>query len=162
MQYQIIPDVLTDSVDDLVARIHMASSFATRIHVDVIDGEFANNTTLMPEDLQGVDWQTLAVDVQLMTENPTEYVEHLRFANRVFGHVEKMGDRREFLRACAQEKIVPGWGVNIETDLQSLEDSLFEVQVILLMSVKVGFSGQHFLPEVVETQRTGMPVLKKA
>ena len=160
--FRIIPDVLTNSLGELEEKITVAAKLTDRLHVDVIDGVFAENKTLMPKDLVRVGWRGMKVDVQLMTDEPSDYLRTLQKAqvDRVFGHVEMMKSRSKFIGDCLKLNLVPGWGINIETELESFsENELDQVEAVILMSVKVGFSGQEFddgvLVKIVELRKMG-------
>ena len=152
MKKAIIPGVLTESLDDLREKVKQASSFSERVCVDVIDGLFADNLTVMPSDLREVDWHDLSVDVQLMVEEPADYLGelHLLKVERVFGHVEKMGKPEQYLAECKELSLDLGWGFDLYTPLEALSNKLLlEAKAILLMSVKAGFSGQKFEKQVL-------------
>lgn len=141
----IIPDILTDSLEVLVEKLQIVVELTDRVHIDVIDGVFADNKTLMPENLNKIRWGDLRVDVQLMVDDPAQFVDNLRWSDRVFGHVERLIDKSNFLAQCEAVGVQPGWGVNLETTLDEVGEEWFErVGAVMLMSVPVGFSGQEF------------------
>jgi ribulose-phosphate 3-epimerase len=143
----IIPDILTQDVKELITKVGWASKMSSRVHVDVIDGVFAANQTVMPKDLATIDFRGLWVDVQLMVDEPVEYISDLLHVPkvRVIGHVEQMQSVDEYLNTLEKYRQNPGLGLNLETDVEKLTDAqLKRVEVVLLMSVPVGFSGQKF------------------
>jgi ribulose-phosphate 3-epimerase len=148
----IIPGILTDSIDDLRGKVGQAREFATRVSIDVIDGSLANNITVLPQDLVGIDWGTLTVDVQLMVEDPVSYLPMLykMGTDRVFGQVERMVDQAVFMGECERYGMTGGLGLDLRSPLSELHVSLDTLPAILLMAVKVGFSGQVFEPLVLE------------
>lgn len=143
----IIPGILTDSIHDLKDKVDQAALFSKKVSVDVIDGIFADNLTVMPSDMREINWQGMSVDVQLMVEEPVDYLGelHLLKVERVFGHVEKMGKPNQYFDECSELSIDLGWGFDLYTPLEALSrELLLESKAILLMSVRAGFSGQHF------------------
>jgi ribulose-phosphate 3-epimerase len=149
----ITPSIPAESVEELQTKINDVAKCAERINVDVIDGLFADNLTVMPADFELIDWQGLQADVHLMTVEPIEYLRDLQVAtvDRVFGHIERMSNRAEFLSECKEAVIRPGLAVDLFTPMMELADEdLAESDGILLLAVKAGFSGQEFNPLVYE------------
>jgi len=148
---EIQPALLTDSYDRLEEQVGqlkpLISKGLQRVQLDVIDGIFADNVTLMPGDLVGFDWQGLGVDVQLMTIDPVEQLGGVfqMGASRVYGHVERMGRRDEFMGIAAEMHLEVGWALDLYTPIEELtKEELLRSDGILLMSVPAGFSGQKF------------------
>ena len=68
-----------------------------------------------------------------------------------------MGDRKQFLQSASKYSFETGWGLDIYTPVEELEDGdLKRVSGILLMSVKAGFSGQRHrhITEKIRNLRT--------
>lgn len=122
-----------------------------RVHLDIIDGVFADNLTVMPEDLHTIAFEDLGIDFHLMTEEPIDYIatcaDLLEYSGgvRVIGQVERMGDLQEFVVTAAEAECEVGLAVNLETPVEAIEALLYkQLDCVLLMSVPVGFSGQEF------------------
>lgn len=148
MSRLIIPAILTESVADLQAKIDLAATFCERVCVDVIDGEFADNVTVMPEDLQGLFWHGLTREAQLMVTDPVDYLGLLHTAgfDRVYGHIERMSDMEEFAVTCEEMGIELGWALDLYTPIESIPRELLQKSNgVLLMSVKAGFSYQEYV-----------------
>lgn len=143
----VIPDILTNSIEELRDKVGRADQFAKRVHIDVIDGIFVKNKTVMPDDLHKVDWGDLAVDIQLMVDEPSRFLPDLTKVKqvRVIGHIERMENVEEFISVSKKMGMLVGLGLNLETEIEKLTDlQLKRAEVVLLMSVPVGFSGQKF------------------
>lgn len=143
----VIPDILTYSIEELRNKVGRADQFAKRVHIDVIDGVFVKNKTVMPDDLHKVDWGDLAVDIQLMVDEPIRFLPDLIKVKqvRVIGHIERMENVEEFISVSKKMGMLVGLGLNLETEIEKLTDlQLKRAEVMLLMAVPVGFSGQKF------------------
>jgi ribulose-phosphate 3-epimerase len=104
------------------------------IHVDVMDGHFVPNITIGPAVTGAIRRVTnLPLDVHLMISNPERYVE---------AFVEAGAD---WLGIHVEATVT----LNPATPLSSLEYVLQEVDMVLLMTVNPGFSGQKFIPAVL-------------
>lgn len=88
--------------EDLAQRIEVVLPFAESIHVDIVDGKFAPNTTWMDPAPYAKYTKQAIFEVHLMVENPIAYVK--RFADvgfqRFIGHVEKIEDMAAFIAQC--------------------------------------------------------------
>jgi ribulose-phosphate 3-epimerase len=71
----IAPTVLAETPDDYKAQIERIHSFATRVHIDICDGEFAPTFTVGAAQ---VWWpQEWMIDIHAMVARPSEYLETL-------------------------------------------------------------------------------------
>jgi len=140
------------------------------IHVDVMDGHFVPNLTVGPDVVRAIRRATtLPLDVHLMMDNPELYLEVFVDAGadwlgvhvEAAVHLERLVQRIKDLGAKAAVTLNPA------TPLASLEVILPEVDMVLLMTVNPGFSGQKLLPGVLPKIRRlrqmidqlGLPVL---
>lgn len=123
------------------------------IHVDVMDGHFVPNLTFGPQFVSALNRSTsLFLDVHLMMYNPYGYIEQFveAGADQITFHIEATEDIKEtiaFIRRCSCRV---GLAINPETPESLLFKYLPYIDHILVMSVHPGFSGQKFMPEVLE------------
>ena len=128
-------------------------SGADAIHIDIMDGHFAPNLTMGPKAVAAINRSTdLFLDVHLMMYNPYDYIE--RFvevgADLITFHFEATEDVEgvlSYIRKCNRKA---GLSFNPETPFSMIPKFLDKCDLVLLMSVHPGFSGQKFLPEVLE------------
>lgn len=137
---------------------------ADLLHVDVMDGHFAPNLTMGVDMIKGVrkHLPSVNLDVHLMVEDPGHYVEAFAKAgasNFAF-HVEVCNTMREggidghaLIEQIHDLGMTAGIVINPPTDVQTLQPYLDAVDLVLVMSVNPGFSGQSFMPEVLDKAR---------
>jgi ribulose-phosphate 3-epimerase len=123
------------------------------IHVDVMDGHFVPNITMGPFIVETCRRITkLPLDVHLMIEHPERYIE--AFANAgasgLTVHVETCPDIVGTLRQIKSHGCRAGAVLNPETPVGAIQTALPEADLILVMSVHPGYSGQHFMPEAIK------------
>jgi ribulose-phosphate 3-epimerase len=149
---QIIPAILTNNPQELKEKIALVEGLVKRVQIDIIDGVFANNKTI---DLGAVGnlETSLLLDVQLMVKEPVDWIEKSvrAMSDRIIGHVEMMENQEEFVRRV-QEVVHPvGLAIDLDTPVSTIDPLLLNnLDVVLVMSVKAGFGGQPFQPEVLE------------
>ena len=61
-----------------------------------------------------------------------------------------VGHESEVFQQIRDEGVKPGITLRPSTDLETIEDTLNEVDLVLVMSVEPGFSGQAFIPEMMD------------
>ena len=119
------------------------------IHVDVMDGHFVPNLTIGLPVLKAVRHITnLPLDVHLMISNPHLYIQEYIDAGadwlgvqvEAAWHLERLVQQIKELGARATVVLNPA------TPLASIEVILSEVDMVLLMTVNPGYSGQKFIP----------------
>ena len=141
---------------------------ADLLHVDVMDGHFVPNLTMGADMIRGLrkHLPETYLDVHLMVERPQEYVEAFAQAgaNQFAFHAEVCDTQRpgaggggvdghaliERIHALGMHA---GIVVNPPTPVQAVEPYLDAVDLVLVMSVNPGRSGQAFIPEVLDKAR---------
>jgi ribulose-phosphate 3-epimerase len=122
------------------------------IHVDVMDGHFVPNITIGPAVTKALRRATsLPLDVHLMIENPERYVEAFAAAGADWLgiHVEATVHLERLIQQIKETGAKAAVTLNPATPLDCLEYILQDVDMVLLMTVNPGFSGQKFIPGVL-------------
>ena len=122
------------------------------IHVDVMDGHFVPNLTMGPFIVKACREVTdLPLDVHLMVTEPERLLS--AFANAgasiLTVHVETCPNLHQTLQTIRDLGCMPGVTLNPGTPATLLDPVLHLVDLVLVMSVNPGYSGQTFLPEVL-------------
>lgn len=153
----IIPGVLELSVSAIQKKVNRVKGLVERVHIDVIDGMFTDNLTPDPVDLLDVDFGELAVDLHLMVEEPINMIDGMATLReqvpslRLLAQTERMSNQQEFVREARKFQCDVGLALDLYTPVSSIESALLEqVNCLLVMSVKAGFSGQHFQHSILE------------
>ena len=126
---------------------------ASMIHVDVMDGHFVPNITMGPVVVEGLSRATdLPLDVHLMIENPHRYITDFAKAgaDMITVHIETCSDVKRVFQMIRDEGAKPGITLRPGTSLVDIEDYVEDVDLILVMTVEPGFSGQSFITEMME------------
>ncbi len=126
------------------------------IHVDVMDGHFVPNITIGPAVTEAVRKATsLPLDVHLMIEHPERYVKDFvdAGADWLGIHVEATVHLERLIQNIKELGAKATVTLNPATPLDHLEYVLPEVDMVLLMTVNPGFSGQKFIRGVLPKVR---------
>lgn len=128
------------------------SAGADWIHVDVMDGHFVPNITMGPFIVAACRRATqLPLDVHLMIEQPERYLEPFARAGAsgLTVHVETCPDLSNTLKQIKSLGCRAGVVLNPPTPVREIEPFLAEADLVLVMSVNPGYSGQSFIPETI-------------
>lgn len=142
---------------DLIKYIHKLEDLGVEyLHCDVMDGKFVPNTCLDLEALREARNNTnILLDIHLMVENVYENVE--KFAslkpNIITIHYEALKDCKEFERVrkfLKKEQILMGLAIKPNTPVEIVSRLLKVVDLILIMTVEPGKSGQKLIEECIQ------------
>ncbi|HWB18995.1 MAG TPA: ribulose-phosphate 3-epimerase [Phycisphaerales bacterium] len=127
---------------------------ADLLHLDVMDGHFVPNLSMGPAVCSSVRkaMPTTFLDVHLMVNDPAMFVTPFAKAgaNNVTFHIEVAHDPGELALAIRSQGMSVGIALNPGTDVQKVLPYLELADLVLVMSVNPGFSGQPFIPAVLE------------
>ncbi len=144
--HEIIPGILERDWDTIEQHIIQFSPFAKTLHIDIIDGKFAQNTTFLDPKPFTKYAKDISLELHMMVEEPINYVEPWANAGfrRFIGHVEKMSSQEEFV-AKVQEYGEVVLALDMATPIEALKVSFDDLDALLVMTIKAGFSGQQFI-----------------
>jgi ribulose-phosphate 3-epimerase len=129
------------------------SAGADWIHVDVMDGHFVPTITIGPLFVESLKRNTkLPLDVHLMIEHPDAHVKSYADAGAsiITVHIEACQNPEKTIKKIKSLGCRAGISLKPSTSVKKIESLLDKVDLVLVMSVPPGFSGQKFMPKMVE------------
>ncbi len=135
---------------DEVAAVERAG--ADLLHIDVMDGHFVPNLTVGPPIVEALKKVTkLPLDVHLMITNADAFIPDFAEAGADYltVHVEACPHLHRTIQSIKERGVKAGVTLNPATPIQSIQDILPDVDLVLIMSVNPGFGGQRFIPSVL-------------
>ena len=140
--------ILSSSIkpQDIVKKLD--NTKADFIHVDIMDGKFVENKTWTISEVKKiVSYSKLPLDVHLMVENPSKYIEDYALLNTSYitFHYEAVKNIDKMINEIKNYGLKVGIAINPETDEKVLYPYLSKIDQVLVMSVHPGKSGQSFI-----------------
>lgn len=163
--YIIAPSILSADFSRLGKQIaEVEANGADWIHIDVMDGHFVPNLTMGPFIIKTCKGITkLPLDVHLMIASPERHLEDYAAAGayRLTVHLEASDHIHRTLQTIQALGCKPGVALNPGTPASLLEPILHLCDLVLVMTVNPGASGQDFLPKTLPKIRQIREMLDK-
>ncbi len=122
------------------------------LHVDAMDGRFVPNLTFGAPIVDALDAITDApLDCHLMVEHPDDRLDEFidAGADVITVHAEAATHLHRTLTAIREAGVQAGVALNPHTPLSAVEHVLDELDLLLVMTVNPGFSGQAFIDAMI-------------
>ena len=154
MKQIIAPSILASDFANLQKEAEMLDkSSADWFHIDVMDGVFVPNISFGMPIIKAIrKFSKKPFDVHLMIVNPDNYISDFKNAGAdiLTVHYEACTHLHRTLQAIKNEGMKAGVAINPHTNVNVLEDTINDIDVVLVMSVNPGFGGQSFIENTYE------------
>ncbi|MBU0757729.1 MAG: ribulose-phosphate 3-epimerase [Nanoarchaeota archaeon] len=150
------PSILSVDFSNLEKDMLSIEQYVDMFHIDVMDGHFVPNITIGPCVVKGIRKVTRKIfDVHLMISEPEKYIKEFSDAGSdyITVHAEVKYPMLKLIHEIRKFGKKAGVSLNPDTDIGCVLPYIKELDMITVMSVFPGFSGQKFMPEVLEKVR---------
>ena len=150
---RIHPSILNADHSKILSEINRVSKVSDLLHLDILDGKFAPNTSFSWEEAQHIiSGSPIPVDAHLMvvdsdTQGP-RYAE--AGCTNVTVHVESTVDIRKTIKNIKSNGARASLALKPASQIEKYVDYLDDVDMFLIMTVEPGFGGQSFMTEMMD------------
>jgi ribulose-phosphate 3-epimerase len=150
---RIHPSILNADHSKILAEIDRVSKVSDLLHLDILDGKFAPNTSFTWEEAQYIiSGSPIPVDAHLMVIDCD--IQGPRYAEAgcesVTVHVENTKDITTTIKNIKSNGTRASLALKPATQIEDYIDYVDDVDMFLIMTVEPGFGGQAFMPEMME------------
>jgi ribulose-phosphate 3-epimerase len=150
---RIHPSILNADHSKILAEIDRVAKVSDLLHLDILDGKFAPNTSFSWEQAQHIiSGSSIPVDAHLMVIDSDS--QGPRFAEAgcqsVTIHVESTVDIRKTVKNIKSHGSKASLALKPATSIEDYVQFLDEIDMFLIMTVEPGFGGQSFMSEMMD------------
>jgi ribulose-phosphate 3-epimerase len=152
----IAPSILAADFARLAEQVRAIEGAADWVHVDVMDNHFVPNLTIGLPVVQSLRKATvMPFDVHLMITEPERWAPGYAEAGayNVTFHAEACENPVKLAKTLRAAGSKAGLAIDRDTPVEPYLELLPYLDTVLIMTIKAGFGGQSFLPEMLAKVR---------
>ncbi|GAA2656470.1 ribulose-phosphate 3-epimerase [Paractinoplanes durhamensis] len=152
----IAPSILAADFSRLADEVGAIEGAADWVHVDVMDNHFVPNLTIGLPVVQSLrKATTIPFDVHLMITDPERWAPGYAEAgaHNVTFHAEACENPVALAKTLRAAGAKAGLAIDRDTSVEPYLELLPYIDTVLIMTIKAGFGGQKFMPEMLDKVR---------
>ena len=153
----VAPSILAADFAHLADAAKAVEGAADWLHVDVMDNHFVPNLTIgLPVVTSLAKATTIPFDVHLMIDDPDRWAPGYAEAGayNVTFHAEAAANPIMLAKNLRAAGSKAGLAIDRDTPIDPYLELLPHLDTLLIMTIKAGFGGQAFMPELLDKVRT--------
>ena len=137
--------------EELISYVKKLNNIADYMHCDVMSKNFVSRDTITEKDVKEIYLNTLLpLDVHLMVNEPKNIVKKYLDAGALIltVHYEAFTNKKDLIKTLKyihEHKALAGIAICPETEVMEIMPYLAYADLVLVMSVRPGLSGQRFM-----------------
>ncbi|MCL4338529.1 hypothetical protein M1271_02475 [Patescibacteria group bacterium] len=148
---EVIPAILEKDFAEIEKKIRLVEGLVNWVQIDCANDTLVPNATFLDPAPFALLSTSIKLEAHLMVKDPLRFVENFAKAGfkRFFAHVEA-DYTDEFIEKCRQLGVEVGLAIDGPTPLEKIKGYMDKLDVVLVMAIKAGFSGQPYREETAE------------
>lgn len=149
---KIFPSLASVNILEIKQAIETLEPYCDGFHIDVMDGHFVPNLTFGPAIINALAKAiSKELFIHLMVENPEKLIEYLQLPENTIVVFHKITTAKpsNLIKLIDKKEWKAGIALDPDEQVESVIPLLPEIEHILIMSVRPGFSGQEFIPQIL-------------
>lgn len=145
--------ILSGEIDSKKLIIEFDKSNVDYVHLDIMDGKFTENKTWTFNEIKKLcDLTSKKLDTHLMVNKPIKYIKDYALLNNEYitFHLECDEDVLNVINIIKNYGIKVGISIKPDTDINKIFPYLTYIDLVLIMGVIPGKSGQEFMEESLD------------
>jgi ribulose-phosphate 3-epimerase len=146
---EIIPAIIAKSQKELDESIAKVADYVHTIQLDIMDDNFVPNTSLFFDF--SLPYTNCVYEAHLMVSDPLKWIKHFgEKVDTILIHHESKYEPESLIPYVKDLGKRVGLVLNPETPISEIEPYLDSIDQVLIMTVKPGFYGSSFLPDMID------------
>src|SRR3989344_5086066 len=144
---EVIPAILEKDFSEIEKKIRLVENLVEWVQIDVADGLLVpNDSKTDPSSFKNLKTK-LNLEVHLMVKEPAKLVAVYADSGfkRIYAHIEAEGID-DFMAEAYKKNIEVGLAIDGPTPYEKIAAYLDNIDAVLVMAIKAGFSGQPYMP----------------
>jgi len=152
---EIIPSILVKTREEMTEKIMAVEPYVERVHLDIADGIFVPNMTIMGLEEMGELDTNSKIGVHLMVSKPENHIVRWleTVADKFIFHIEGTTQAQKVIDAAKEAEKSVGIALNPQTPITKIEPFIDQVDFVHFMTVEPGFYGGKFVDSVLDKMK---------
>lgn len=154
---EVVPTILEEDIKSVFRKLSLVEGVSTRVQIDIMDGRFVPKKTFFtPEDFATIP-VSCELELHLMIENPALFIprwSRVKNVKRIYFHIEASKNIGHDISLIRSQGLEVGLAIDPNGHPKKIYPYLSQIDDILFLGVRPGFSGQIFLQNVLLNIRT--------
>lgn len=158
---EVIPGILEKTFEDILLKARQVIPFTEWIQIDLADGILVPNATFNKPEEFGTRWKLdIKSELHMMIKDPFSVINEWISAGfqRVIFHIEGVPQELKtqesqlttMIQTVKAKQVEVGIALDTATPASAITTYLNDIDCVLIMTVKAGYSGQKFIPKMLE------------
>lgn len=151
---EIIPAILAKTSSEYHKKLKAVEPYTEWVQIDIVDNIYARNQTIDAKVVESIRTK-VKLEIQLMVEHIENWLDPFVALKpgRIIFPIESARDPISLINHMRAHQIPFGFSLDPHTSVERLQHLIDKIDVVLLLAVNPGFSGQHFAHVVIDKIR---------